>query len=203
MKHIDTKNALTLLGQSEKLYYKLLKGFALKYANIMETFDNILMDADYDEARRLAHSIKGLCGYLGATELQEISKDLDCSFRDRTDDYEQILPKFSEEINIIMEEINELIIRYSIEEPGLVRLKKVSDKFYKIQVMKLDKAMSSFKYSATEESYRKIKLLKIPDMYKDTMPPIFKAINNFDYKLATSLIESQMGFNGNTLVSKQ
>jgi HPt (histidine-containing phosphotransfer) domain-containing protein len=90
MVHIDEKSALALLGNSEKLYVKLVTSFYGKYKDIEGDFEELVDQNDYEEARRLAHSIKGLCGNLGAHELQEISKELEYAFKDQLMTYSKI-----------------------------------------------------------------------------------------------------------------
>lgn len=82
MGNINIKNALLNLGGSVKLYKTLVQGFKEKYTYIDDDIKIKLLNKEMEEARRLAHSIKGLAGNLGATDLQEKSKILELIVKD-------------------------------------------------------------------------------------------------------------------------
>jgi len=77
MNDLNIKDALKNLGGSVSLYRTLVQGFRDKYSQIDIEIKENLYNHDIKQARRQAHSLKGLCGNLGATELQRISKDLE------------------------------------------------------------------------------------------------------------------------------
>ena len=80
MAQIMLYEAIEQLGGSIRLFRKLAEGFILNYhqvdESIMEQYDNNL-----SEARRLAHSMKGLSGNLGAGSLLDRAKDLELSLK--------------------------------------------------------------------------------------------------------------------------
>lgn len=77
MGELNLKDALVHLGGSVSLYRTLLQGFQDKYSSIDNDIKTHLLDREIEDARRLAHSMKGLSGNLGATELQRYSKNLE------------------------------------------------------------------------------------------------------------------------------
>lgn len=77
MGDLNLKDALVHLGGSVSLYRTLVQGFKDKYSHIDRDIKDQLLKREVEDARRLAHSMKGLSGNLGATELQEYSKRLE------------------------------------------------------------------------------------------------------------------------------
>ncbi len=78
MENIDIKQALSKLGDSEKLFNILIVGFLIKHAKIDNDILVLEKKGDLVEAARLAHSIKGLsmnmcsdCLYEKARALEE------------------------------------------------------------------------------------------------------------------------------------
>ena len=67
------EDAIKNLGGLESIYYKHVEKFKLNYSNTADHIEALLDDKDYDEARRLAHSIKGLGGTLGMLDVMEAS----------------------------------------------------------------------------------------------------------------------------------
>ena len=69
--------AIKNLGGNELLYNKHIGKFKINYANSTDHIDTLLEEQNYDEARRLAHSIKGLSGTLGMPNLQSAAAALE------------------------------------------------------------------------------------------------------------------------------
>jgi PAS domain S-box-containing protein len=72
-------DAIKNLGGLESIYYKHVEKFKLNYANTADHIEALLDEKNYDEARRLAHSIKGLGGTLGMLDVMEASTLLEKS----------------------------------------------------------------------------------------------------------------------------
>ena len=77
---LDTELALSRLGNNQRLYIKLLKQFLTYYANTESEFYSAVEQGNTTEAQRLAHTLKGLAGSIGATELAGESAYLEASF---------------------------------------------------------------------------------------------------------------------------
>ena len=68
---IDTAGALRRVGGKVKLYLDVLKKFREGQSNAPERITAALQSGDRLGAERIAHSLKGLAGTIGAAELQE------------------------------------------------------------------------------------------------------------------------------------
>lgn len=71
------EEAIRNLGGMESIYYKHVQKFKTNYVESTAHITSLLDDKNYDEARRLAHSIKGLGGTLGMLDLMESSAELE------------------------------------------------------------------------------------------------------------------------------
>jgi two-component system, sensor histidine kinase and response regulator len=69
------------LGLDEAFFLKLLNDFNDKYADFDEQLAVLVKDDDRDGAGRLAHTISGLAGTIGAEELQVAAKDLETAIK--------------------------------------------------------------------------------------------------------------------------
>jgi HPt (histidine-containing phosphotransfer) domain-containing protein len=106
---IDKKGALDKLGGSTELYYKLLTGFMRQYESIDKTIGELAAQKDYEEARRLAHSIKGLSGNLVSLALQKSAKALEGDLKNRSESYHEKLEDFSEIHKKVVMEVERLV----------------------------------------------------------------------------------------------
>ena len=77
---ISVKSGLKKVGGNRKLYRKLLNKFRRNYAGVDMKSETLWMD-DLETATRLAHTIKGLAGNIGAQELHLTAADLEAAIR--------------------------------------------------------------------------------------------------------------------------
>lgn len=71
------EEAIKNLGGAESIYYKHINKFKDSYANSAEHVKELLAEDNFDEARRLIHSIKGLGGTLGLWDVQSAAAALE------------------------------------------------------------------------------------------------------------------------------
>jgi HPt (histidine-containing phosphotransfer) domain-containing protein len=67
---IDSADGLRRVGGNHKLYVKLLRQFASQQADVVGQIRAALATKDSESATRLAHTLKGVAGNLGAGPVQ-------------------------------------------------------------------------------------------------------------------------------------
>jgi HPt (histidine-containing phosphotransfer) domain-containing protein len=80
---LDTKDGLTRVAGNRKLYLKLLRQFAEQQGNSVEETTAALAKGDIALAERLAHTLKGVAGNIGAKPVQIAAGALEKLIRDR------------------------------------------------------------------------------------------------------------------------
>ncbi|MEI6414343.1 MAG: response regulator [Pseudomonadota bacterium] len=76
---LDTAAGLRRADNQQKLYLQMLAMFARDYAGYHPAFEYSLANAQWEEARRLAHTLKGLAGTIGANEVRLLASDLEAA----------------------------------------------------------------------------------------------------------------------------
>ncbi|MBF0625617.1 MAG: response regulator [Magnetococcales bacterium] len=66
---IDLASALARLGGNRKLFRNLLLGFGRHHGDVSARLEAALAEGDWEQARRLAHSLKGLAANMSADDL--------------------------------------------------------------------------------------------------------------------------------------
>ncbi|HDY81854.1 MAG TPA: Hpt domain-containing protein, partial [Halieaceae bacterium] len=74
---IDTKLGLFQMGGNTSLYLKLLAKFVENQANSIDETQAAIDQGDIELAVRLAHTLKGVSGAIGATAVQEVAGRLE------------------------------------------------------------------------------------------------------------------------------
>ena len=80
---LDTKDGLTRVAGNRKLYLKLLRQFAEQQGPSVEQITTALAQGDTTLAERLAHTLKGVAGNIGAKPVQAAAGTLEKLIRDR------------------------------------------------------------------------------------------------------------------------
>jgi PAS domain S-box-containing protein len=102
---LNTENAIRLLAGKKLLYHKLLQKFVDDHSDAAQIIAALIADKDHEHAQRQAHTIKGVSGYLGATELQQASRALETAIQKRAD-IERTFAIFSDAMSGSLSAIN-------------------------------------------------------------------------------------------------
>ncbi len=80
---LDTRDGLARVGGNHALYVKLLRRFVEQQGPVVSQITGALAAGDVELAERLAHTVKGVAGSLGATQVQAAAGELEKLIRDR------------------------------------------------------------------------------------------------------------------------
>ncbi len=81
---LDAERGLRALGRLAP-YLRLLRQYAVDHADDMTRLRQRMSEGDREAARRLAHTLKGNSGSLGATDVQHLATELDAAIRAGSD----------------------------------------------------------------------------------------------------------------------
>lgn len=81
---LDSADALRRVGGNTKLYVKLLRQFASQQADVIGEIRAALAANDAESAIRLAHTLKGVAGNLGARAVQDAAATVETLLRGRS-----------------------------------------------------------------------------------------------------------------------
>ncbi|MDA8409670.1 MAG: PAS domain S-box protein [Treponema sp.] len=112
---IDVASGLRRTMGKKSLYLSFLRKFAETHADAVDVLRRSLAEGDRVGAVRVAHTIKGLAGGLGATELQQRAEGVELALKNSaTFRAEDLVAAFAEEL----EEVIQGIRRHVPEEPS-------------------------------------------------------------------------------------
>jgi PAS domain S-box-containing protein len=125
---ISVRSGLAKVGGNRKLYRKLLGKFRRNYETVADDIRNALEKDDQETATRLAHTVKGLAGNLGAQDLHRTAVNLEAALRnDPTKNIVEQLNAFSETMDLVLDSI--AVIRLGKPDAAVAKLsaEQVSD----------------------------------------------------------------------------
>lgn len=101
------EEAIKNLGGHESIYNKHIQKFKANYDKSTEQIAHLLEERDFVEARRLAHSIKGLSGTLGMLNVMESSAELEKAIlKGEGYDLSKELDNFDKDLKAVIAVIN-------------------------------------------------------------------------------------------------
>ena len=81
---LDTNDGLSRVGGNRTLYAKILRQFAEQQTLALDQVAGALANGDYGLAERLAHTLKGVAGSIGAAGVQSAAAELERMIRERS-----------------------------------------------------------------------------------------------------------------------
>lgn len=110
---IDVESGLTRVAGNWKLYLKLLRMFRDQFKEAVAELEESIQRGEFEKARGLAHSIKGVAANVGADAVSHAAGQLEKSFRDKSTD------NLKTEMEIFGEKLTETLVSVaSLEEEG-------------------------------------------------------------------------------------
>lgn len=97
------EEAIHNLGGMTAIYYKHVSRFKMNYADSTEKIKDFLNNQDYDEAKRAAHSVKGLSGTLGMTTLYKAAATLVSDIVSKSPEIEKSLAAYDAALQQILQ----------------------------------------------------------------------------------------------------
>jgi two-component system, sensor histidine kinase and response regulator len=100
---ISIKSGLKKVRENKELYGKLLRQFLENNIDTTHEIKSALDKGDTETAARLAHTVKGVSGNLGAQELFPVAGELEKTIKQgETDSLDSLLDSFESHLNVVM-----------------------------------------------------------------------------------------------------
>lgn len=101
---IRIKSAVRRFGGKAELFRKVLATFRKDYINAIREIEESLEQGDFERAQRMAHTIKGLAGNLGAASLSESSGTLESRLQNGAkEDLEELLSQIERDLREVLD----------------------------------------------------------------------------------------------------
>jgi CheY-like chemotaxis protein len=181
---INLSECMSRLGGNRALIVTLLKDFLAKNKNSIKDIQNHLDAGDYETAERLAHTLKGVSGNIGAERVFENAKELNNAIRGRTT---QLLPALLEATD---EAITEVLQGLEKELDVDVESKKGSGSIELPSVIgTLQQALKENDFES-EKIFTSIKGKLVEEGCGKEAEEIAEHLDNFNFKAAGEILDT-------------
>ncbi len=184
---IDISKGLTITLNDKNVYLKLLKKFKDNQDSFERDFRAAFESKDMQTATRIAHTLKGLAGNIGATNLQEKAAELEKLSIDNSD-HNEIENALIEVVNVlepIMQELSKLQERpaIAITTDELLDKEELSRLLKEIKTLAEDDDTEALEYCA------KLKNLKGIQAFSKKIDLLIENIESYAFTEAIDIIK--------------
>jgi signal transduction histidine kinase/DNA-binding response OmpR family regulator/HPt (histidine-containing phosphotransfer) domain-containing protein len=189
---IDIKSGLSRVGGNEKLYMNLLVKFYRGYADSVTQIRAALEKKDMELGTRLAHTVKGVAGNLGARKLQMAGGEVESAFhKGNMENIDNLLDDFDQNIKTIMDGLKDFVT--AVEATGNKKLEKKETGDISVLLtllQELSPHVKRKKPKPCKEIMAQMNKLKWPDDITPKIKELNKLIGKYNFKIALPILES-------------
>ena len=185
---LDLALGLMYLGDNRALYRKLLCRFVHDVPDMRNRLNTSLEIGDCETATRLAHSVKGVAGNLGATPLHEASAALEAALRSNPEEMsDDLVQEFNSACNAILNSLAEA--RSMIEERECAGGRKQGTLDSLLGMLhELTPHLESSRPRSCKELMREIESTEWPGEHADAIEQMSRLIDKYKFKKARALV---------------
>ncbi|PWJ67716.1 Signal transduction histidine kinase [Fibrobacter sp. UWB15] len=97
----DAESGLYHVNNNRNMFLKILQGFVRDYGGNSFNLRALIEQFHYEEATRIVHTIKGLCGTIGSNNVQKLAADLEAELEQKQCDF-SVYNKFEERLRALI-----------------------------------------------------------------------------------------------------
>ncbi|WP_320042434.1 transporter substrate-binding domain-containing protein [uncultured Desulfobacter sp.] len=190
---ISVRHALSRLDKNEELYLDLLEKFKQNYAYADRELRDLIENGQDADARRLAHSIKGVAGNVGMTDLQAAAAELEAAFCDkRSSEYDNLMTRFSQSLPLVLSSVDQLTSTIVKKAPLPTNGQIKSEKELARMLVDLAPFVKKREAKPAKERIKKMVLLAWPNHMESDIAQLDHLISRYQFKPAEVLLEKVM-----------
>ncbi|WP_162814040.1 response regulator [Vibrio tetraodonis] len=181
---IDLVKGLAIANQDQKLYRKLLLKYKDSYSNFAETFNQSLQSEDSQEPQRLAHTLKGVAGNIGATAVQAAAEKLESECKTNSAPPADVLDALLLELNKTLSGLSDL-------EQASTNVKtdgEFDQAVFTALISQLRELLEDYDTEAME-IVDELASMPLEPQINAIVKKISNAISEYDFELALSFLE--------------
>lgn len=137
--NFNAANGLYHANNNKILYLKILQGFVRDYGGNRFELRKLIESSKYDESARIIHTIKGLCGTIGADKVQSLGAEVENSLQQKSQNF-KIFNEFERELKNLIKDLEIVITNIAAKQNATVQKKHDPN-----AMVKLDKAIIDLK----------------------------------------------------------
>jgi len=180
---VNLADGLNRVAGNRRLYRDLLGQFAAKQGDAAAEISAALESGDFKLAERITHTVKGIAGNLGITEVQSVAQKLEGVLRDGEGKVSPLLVKFASLMGAQVHAIQKALCDSATVRPEGVRTSSFNGEAAARAIARL-RALLEASDGDAEESFRRLQEVVAGTVEKPHLDDLSASINDFDFEAA-------------------
>ena len=180
---INLADGLKRVAGNRRLYRDLLSQFAAKQADAPAQISAALDSGDPKLAERIAHTVKGVAGNIGITEVQSSAQKLEKALREAQDSVPALLEQFATRLNVQVAAIKRALHDSAPAQPEKVPTAPFNEESATVAIAHL-RALLEASDGDAEEAFRSMHDAVAGVVEKPRLDALSASINDFDFEAA-------------------
>jgi signal transduction histidine kinase/CheY-like chemotaxis protein len=196
---INVEEGLARVAGNRSLYHDLLSQFAAKQVDAAAQISAALASGDRKLAERIAHTVKGVAGNLGMTDVQVAAQKLERTIREGQDSVPELLEQFANTLRVQIAALNQALHDSELAPPAEVPPTPFNGENVTLAIVRLKALLEASDIDA-QEAFRTLRGVTASAIEKPHLDALGETINNFDFETAllklhevSRLCEAAMG----------
>jgi HPt (histidine-containing phosphotransfer) domain-containing protein len=189
---INLADGLKRVAGNRWLYRDLLRQFAAKQGDAAAQISTALKSGDHAGAERIAHTVKGVAGNIGITEVQSVAQKLEKALCDGEINASALLVEFASVMDTQVHAIEKALFDSAAARPVEVRTWPFDREASAGAIARL-KILLEVSDGEAEESFRSLQEALAGAIEKPYLDGLSASINDFDFDAALVKLDEIAG----------
>jgi HPt (histidine-containing phosphotransfer) domain-containing protein len=177
---INLADGLKRVAGNRRLYRDLLRQFAAKQGDAAAQISTALQKGDHALAERISHTVKGVAGNIGITEVQSVAQKLEKALRDGEINVSPLLVEFASVMGTQVHAIEKALFASAAARIEEVRTAPFNKEATAGAIVRLRGLLEASDGDA-EESFRGLQQALAGAIEKPYLDGLSASINDFDF----------------------
>jgi len=190
IRDLDAESGLYHSNSNRNVYLKILQGFVRDYGGSSFNLRQMIESVRYDEAGRIVHTIKGLCGTIGANHLQNLGATLEsqlsqgqCNNTDFTN-FEKLLQEMTADLEVVLSSIaSEQVVVAKKKDP------QAKEKLQKL-VVELKEALDTCSATRCKRCLDEVEGISFENNQDVLIGKLKELVDDYDFSEAAEVLDS-------------
>ncbi|WP_413283810.1 response regulator [Vibrio sp. MA40-2] len=192
---IDIESGLKRAQNNSQLYVKLLKRFYHNYQHFVEDFDKALNGTqDTDQAERMAHTLKGTAGTIGANQVYSAAEQLESAVKNNVSDSKASLLRLVEQLEPTLIDIKDKLVDINSSPEQQVVRRKLNYEKLDTLLVQLEHCIAEYNTEASEVAQQIASILESTDR-ADSFNKIIDYVQEYEFDAAAECLVDFKGKN--------
>ncbi len=180
---VNLADGLKRVAGNRRLYRDLLRQFAEKQGDAAAQISTALESGDKSLAERIAHTVKGVAGNIGITEVQSAAQKLEKAIREGQDSVPALLGEFASRMKTHVNAIEHALRDTATAQPEEASPAPFSEATAVAAIGRLRTLLQASDGDA-EEAFRSLQAAVAGAVEKPQLDALNSSINDFDFEAA-------------------